>query len=389
MNELDHRFENLKSEYQNLKQKCEAIVVNWRWAKFDRHDPRPFWYERNRWKPGQFLKSAPPRPNGFYEYGYDADGNVVVGRNHVSSEPGRIWFYETFFVRSGNVLEITHFDYHPDKQPIYLTRCTYQDNHLILWESRARKGTGREHYLWDKNQLKIIEVDHANIGEHYEEPTPLQKIIPEYNEIGLLEELTVHWLARPEHPSETEEIVYHRLQKTVNLRTLLELAQEELFNIIKKKVIALHLSEPVYCLAIVWSPGQLQSLPPHIGLGFERDRKEWISVHGQEAKWYLWNPAEFSFWTIDKFIFDDVELINLCELINQECGRRDHWNEAAKMLNEVARMLYKVDWHGDLPVTSDFVAYATELELGDFQKNLKSTVSLDLFMRFKQNGWLP
>ena len=303
--------------------------------------------------------------------------------------PAEFWFYETFFVRNGNILEIIHFEYLPEKKPIYLARCTYQDNRLLLWEKRATKGRERERYLWDKKRLVSIEVDHARIGDHYEEPIPIQKIVPKYNEIGLLEQLIVLWLVHPEHPLETVEIVYHRLEKTVNLRTLLELAKKKLFDIIMNKITALQLGEPVYCLAIVWSPGQFQSLPPHIGLGFDRDREEWISVHGQEAKWYLWNPAEFSFWTIDQFIFDDEELNRICELINQECGRHDRWNEAAKMLNELARMLYQVDWRGNLAITPDFVAYATDLELGDFQKNLKSTISPDLFVHFKTNGWLP
>jgi hypothetical protein len=385
--ELDSRFLNLISEYQSSKRKCEAMVVNWRWAKSDRHDPRPFWYERNRWKPGQFLKSNPARPNGFYEYGYDSDGNVVVGRNHVSSEPDRIWFYETFYIRSGNILEIIHFDYHPEKKPIYLTRCTYQDNRLILWESRATSGSRREYYQWEKDRVKIVEVNYAKIGpdQQYKEPNPWQRIEAKYSEIGSLEELTVHWIKGPEQPKETVEIVYHRLEKTINFKILLDLSREKLFEIIKNKVIALQLSEPVYCLAIVRG----QSFPPHIGLGFARDRDKLISEQQEELWWFLWNPAEFSFITIDKFIFDDPELIRICDLLNQECGRRDRWNDAAKMLNDVAKMLNQVDWRGILPTTPDFVAYATDDELGDFQKNLKSTISSDLYKHFKMNGWLP
>jgi hypothetical protein len=389
--ELDRHFRNLKSEYQSLKQRSEAKVVIWRWARNPRHDPRPFWYERNRWKPGHFLKPMPARPNGLYEYGYDEEGNVVVGRSHVSSEPDRTWFYETFYIRDGDIVDIAHFDYHPEKKPIYVAQCTYKGNRLILWESRATRGSSREHYRWDKKRVSLIEVDYAEIGvdQYYEEPTPWQRIEPRYNEIGLLDELTVRWLKRPERPMETTETAYRRLEKTTNLGTLLALAQEKLFSIIKAKVIALNLRESVYCLAIVWSPGQFQSLPPHIALGFERDREEWISVHGKEAKWYLWNPAEFSFCVIDRLVFHDEELIRICELLNQECGRRNRWHEATRMLNGVAKLLYHVDWRGALTTTSDFVAYSTDLELGDFRKNLKSTISPDLFKRFERNGWLP
>lgn len=389
MIDLENRFEHLKLEYPSIKQKCEGLVVNWRWAKSNRHDPRPFWYERLREKPGRYLKSAPIRPNGLYEYGYDVDGKVVVERNHVFSDPNRIWFYEKFFIYNENSLEVIYFDYFPDKKPINITRCTYENDHLILCETRASRGRSRERYLWDKNRVKIIEVDHADIGAHYYEPIPFQRIIPKYNEIGLLEELTVHWLERPGRPSEIGEVVFRRLEKKVNLRSLLTLAKEQLFHVVLNKVKALHVDEPVYCLAIAWSPGQFNSLPPNIVLGLDRERKEWISIHDQEVKWYLWNPAEFSFWINQGQIFDDEELNNIFELINQECGRCDRWDDAVRMLNEVAKRLYKTDWQGILPVTSDFVVYATDLELGDFRETLKSTITPELLLNFKNKDWLP
>jgi len=59
MHNLDRRFRHLDEEYSFLKQKCERSVITWKWATGNLYDPRPFWYERNRRKPGRLLKSAP------------------------------------------------------------------------------------------------------------------------------------------------------------------------------------------------------------------------------------------------------------------------------------------------------------------------------------------
>jgi hypothetical protein len=125
-------------------------VTTWKWATDDRYDPRPFWYERNRWKRGQLLESVPSRPNGKYEYGYDAEERLLVERQYVISDwPGGCWHYETFHVRSKGIVESSHFDYYLDKRPISLGRSTYQDDRIILWERCAQQGSSRERYHWD------------------------------------------------------------------------------------------------------------------------------------------------------------------------------------------------------------------------------------------------
>lgn len=391
MHDLDHRFRHLDEEYSFLKQKCEGNVTTWKWATGGLYDPRPFWYERNRWKPGRFLKSTPSRPNGKYEYGYDAAENLLVERQHVSSNyPDRCWYYETFHVRAGDVVESAHFEYHPDKRPIYLARSTYQGDRLILWESRAQRGSTRERYHWDDRHVNRIEIDYAPIddADHFFEPTPWQRIEAKHNDIGLLEELVVYWFPRPDQPQEIVETVYHRLEETVTFEALLDSAREKLFDSIIQIVSALDLKEPVYCLALTWSPGQFNSLPPLIGLGLERERKQWIAQHGEEAKWYLWSPGEFSLGSINK-LEDNEELSHICELLNQECGLRERWNDASRLLNEVAKLLGEIDWSGKLQTTTDFVSYATECELSDLRQNLKFSVPSSLFDRFKREGWIP
>lgn len=391
MQELFDRFRHLKDEYSFLKKKCERNVRVWRWAKNPRHDPRPFWYERNRWKAGRLLPNPPQRPNGYYEYGYDASGNLLVVRQLVFSEPRRHWFHETFFTREGNIVESAHFDYAPDKKPVNLIRSTYRNNQIILWESCAQRGNTRERYLWDEQHIILIEIDHISLRDERQfiEPLPWQRVEIRYNEQNLVEEIVEHYIKHPEQPEEVSQVVYRRIAEMMGLDVILERTKMRLFETIKNKVISLGLDELAYCLTIAWSPGQFSSLPPHIAIGFERDRERWIEQYGKEAKWYLWNQAEFSFCILYNPTLADSELVELCDLVNQECGRRHHWGDGAKMLNDVAKMLNQVNWSGILKTTPDFVVYATDLELGDLRKNLRYSIPRDLYNHFNKQGWIP
>lgn len=114
-----------------------------------------------------------------------------------------------------------------------------------------------------------------------------------------------------------------------------------------------------------------------------------IAEYGKEdARWYMWNPAEFSFQIIDQTVFNDNELIQICELLNQECGRHGKWDDASKMLSEVAKMLTQTNWNGVLRTTDDFIAYATNYELSDWQKYLRISISKELFAHLKKEGLL-
>lgn len=390
MQELFQRFQSLHQEYASFKEQCEGKVTTWRWTEQPRHDPRPFWYERNRRKRGNFLKSPPIRSNGFHEYGYDSTGNLLVERNHVSSEPDRIWFYESFHIRNQNTVEIAHFNYHSDKEPISLSRSYYQGNQIILWERCAKHGNMREKYYWEKDRVVSIDIEYSRIRENkFVTPTPWQKVDISYTHYGSLEKIVVHWLNHPEQPKELIDIAYHRLEESQNLRSLLNVAKEKIYASIVETITKLDLAEDVYCIAITWSPGQYQSLPPHLGIGFSRDRENWIAEHGkEEAKWYMWNPAEFSFQIIDQTVFHGDELIQICELLNQECGRHSKWHQASKMLSEVAKMLVETNWEGKMKTSPDFIAYATDYELSDFQKYLKYSVTKEKFSYLKKEGLL-
>jgi len=389
MQEPFRRFQSLNEKYHFLKEECEGNVISWKWAESKLDDPRPLWYERNRLKRGTILKFPPTRPNGYYEYGYDSKGKLLVARNHVFSEPDRYWYYETFNVHTPDTIESAHFHYNPEKEAINLSRSIYQGNQIILWERCTKHGNGRERYYWDKNHVVSIDIELSRArNPDFVEPTPWQKVEASYTKFGTLDKVVIHWQKHSEQSKELSEIAYRRLIKSENLKLLLDRAKQKIYDAIMSTLSRLNLSEIVYCIAITWSPGQYQSLPPNLGIGFERDRKNWIAEHGKEAKWYLWNPAEFSFQIINHTVFGDSELMEICELLNRECGRHNKWNNASKMLAEVAKMLNRTHWRGILHTTDDFVAYSANYELSDWQNYLKHSISKEMFSRFKKDGLL-
>jgi hypothetical protein len=167
---------------------------------------------------------------------------------------------------------------------------------------------------------------------------------------------------------------------------LLDLVGDLLIESIIQKVGTLNLEESVYCMSLVWSPGQLSSLPPYIWFGLNREREQWIVEYEDDAKMYFWNTAEFS---IHVDLSDDNDLIKSCQLLDQQSNLRDCWKDSMKMLNEVAKFLGKFDWSDRLQTTLDFVVFANDIEGSDLRQNFYVSVSPKLLKQFNNSGWLP
>jgi hypothetical protein len=388
MQELYNRFQQLAEEYSSLKLQCEAGVKVWRWATSSLSDPRPFYYERNRHKPGRFLKIAPPNIGGKHEYGYDDLGRVIVERMYVDTTVDwGVRYYENFYRYQGSIVESAYFSYHSQKDPINYKRSTYLDGKIILWEFQVKRSSFRERYHWKENKVTLIEVERIDFKNPniFEEPKPYEKIYPKYNSSGLIEELTLY---QDYHSTLAQEAItlYRRLDRKKSSKELLNLVKDGLIESIINTVGTLKLEGSVYCIAILWSPGQFSSLPPYVCIGLNREREQWLKEHGNEAKTYFWNPSEFSVYSD---LRNNEDLTKLYETLNQECGMEGSWDDVAKMLNEVAKLLGVFDWSKHFQTTSDFVVFSSDLEGSDMQKNFNFSVSSKLRKQFKKADWLP
>lgn len=81
-------LEDLVDRRLELRRACEDAVVQWRWARegSDLQRPEPLYRERYGQPAPQLLEEPPAAPQDEHEYGFDANGDIVVAREYVGPE---------------------------------------------------------------------------------------------------------------------------------------------------------------------------------------------------------------------------------------------------------------------------------------------------------------
>src|SRR5258708_5788984 len=134
---LKPRFTNAQSEYVALKQACEARVVNWRWASWAMFPETPYEFERSRSAPGRWLSDEKRRKDGAHQYGFDAQGRVVVERQLVTIPGWPEAFDEEFYVHADGVIEGTRYGHSKPKEPINVSYVVLPGGHVVSRSSSA------------------------------------------------------------------------------------------------------------------------------------------------------------------------------------------------------------------------------------------------------------
>lgn len=131
--------------YAKAKRECEACVVRWEYATFDRYSLEPHYFERHRFRRGDPLPKA--RANA-YAFGFDADGMLRVERSPVEFK-GR--FYETFYAPRDGGIGRRHFVYSPEKRIINDAFFEIEDGRVVRVDTvYARGSTASEIFHWDR-----------------------------------------------------------------------------------------------------------------------------------------------------------------------------------------------------------------------------------------------
>ena len=81
--EIEARFRQVEHEYDSLKETCEAQVIQWRWATSWMLSIEPYWFERNHFSRGRWLKAEPADKwtRSIHQYGLDCAQRVVIERS--------------------------------------------------------------------------------------------------------------------------------------------------------------------------------------------------------------------------------------------------------------------------------------------------------------------
>jgi hypothetical protein len=384
---LDVRFRDLKREYFALKKACEAKVTRWERAAGDRYDPRPLWYERQKTKPGKVLDEEGPKVT--HHYGFDTTGALIVTRERPDAQGAPAdQFVETFHVKKGEAVEMSQYGHDPkDKAPLAFTRYEMRreakDQVVSAYEQRTPTHCYREHYHYADGRLVRVDVEQGDVrAGKAAEPEPFQRLECEFDEAGRLAKLRSRWLPRIGSP-ERLEVVYEAKPEKITVKALAENAAGLLFSRVVDVVKGLTLKDPAYCIALVYAAGPAPA-PPRLAIGIDRERAKWLRDKKTKVKDLAWTPTGFKHFDTPELKVSTPPLVTAFERLGEEL--EGNFGPAKKMFNEVAKRLAARDWQGELNVTDDFVAFATDAEREDFKTNFKVTVSSDRVAALKAKG---
>ena len=145
-------------------------------------------------------------------------------------------------------------------------------------------------------------------------------------------------------------------------------------------VINARVSERAYFLVVAYD-GDDPEIGIFLGVGLDRERRDGdLSRKERRAKFGDWyNPANFENFDTPKFG------VLIRQPTGQAAPRVEGWRD---LYVELARRLSLRDWSSDLPVTDDFVVYATDIHLEDLEANFRATVPLPVRERLLAEGWI-
>jgi hypothetical protein len=281
--------------------------------------------------------------------------------------------YETFWVHgSDGPQEAAGFHHSPDKRPIFLDRFTYMNGLLVGYEKQAQHGCQRSTYIYKGKRL--VRVDHDS-GPTLSDLKPFQIEDVTFDSLGRLEQIVCRQLDSNGRETGTE-IRFKAKPRDLTTKALKQIFLDRLVDAVPAAIATLPQIGTVYCLALAYDPGQFSTLPPMLGLG--------LTQRLGQPSYETWNPATMLEADLPRDRFP--ELCNAADLLDQ--GPLSAAN-LRSLLNEAAVRLTAVDWSRVMPVTTDFVVYATDLELSDLVGNMGQVLSQERFAELRLKRSLP
>jgi hypothetical protein len=380
-------LEHARGEYARRKKSAEAKVVQWQWSTSSDRELEPLYFERNRLPRGRRLPTEPSViKEGYVAYGLDAGGRVVVERSYAGIvDSGGRWFYETFYEYSTEQVEWVRYDYAPDKSPIAVHRANFAGERILSLVMRGKHGGSSERYIYDDS--RIIEI--ARDAFQPSDPRPHLRTWSDrfdihWDGLGRVEKIT-----RSDSDGSRPSTIFQRPDKGQTLKGLLAAIEPKLVEQVQKCAAALRLKEPAYSLVLAYDGEGNDMLPPVIGIGLERERRQWMSERAEDAKWLLWNPAEYQHYDREPLSLTDAELRTLCDKANQEISMKEKWSAGRSLLDRVTASLRSFAWKSVLPITDDFVVFVVDFELSTLHQSLRKAAGARRFRSWLRDGLIP
>lgn len=201
---VDKAFRKLEKEYASRKSAAQKLVVEWRYSKRSVFDVRPLHDEVTGWPPGRPLKAKPANLKNIFETGYDAAGRIVAERQYTESVRA---FYETFYDWSTNPVEVSHYTYEPEKEPIFAMFAEIADGRVVATWNAAKMGLGYDIYHWEAGRCVRIDSYHTErSGGKCPRLRPFSITKAVYDEAGVLQRVASHSDDDDDDPEITYEL---------------------------------------------------------------------------------------------------------------------------------------------------------------------------------------
>ncbi len=357
--QLQEKVSNAQKDYPAIKKNIEAKVVKWLWATFCIYALEPFYFEEVRLPKGRIHKKDPSKKEYQYQYGLDANNEIILERQFTGLEEQ---FYETFYIRENNKIERYLYDYYHEKKIITTSLFIYGNSTLIASYRVFKDGWEIFTYQYENGKLssKLMQL----IYQKKEDPDRFFSY--SYDEIGLLQSIR-----------EKEYVLYTKPDKKITYKKLTELVSEKLLELLRQNISNYKIKKKLYCIFVYYFHEDI--LPPFIGFGTQSEREEWQNEKGDEAKWIIWSPADYSHSYKIKL---DEETQNLFNLFNQETSLNNKENSTIKIIVECCKKLKESISEFEFNTTDDFVIVASDYEQGDLKKNFK-LINPELFDEYK------
>ena len=342
MNEQARKlYDQAQADYPALKAQIEAQVVRWFWAAggVGLFSLEPFYFEQNRFSKSKILKDAPEDADNKYQYGVNEKDEIIVERSYTEFK-GQC--YETFYFRKENQIISYRFEYSEEKECDNVKIFIYKDGLLQYIYSAFEEHYSEETMYYEGNKL----IRRKTKGlDYYLKPID-NTLLYTYDMLGKLNSIT----------SGTGYVYYQKKDKKISYKALSEKAAERYYALLVPTIKAYPMKEPLYCINLSFDYQNI--LPTRIGFGTESERQEY-QKYGKEAKYYLWNTAEYAH-TID--IEPNEEDATLFDLFNQETEMQEKSSAATKLLVACAKRL-KEEWASlGIPSTDNFVVVVSDEE---------------------------
>jgi hypothetical protein len=376
--EIEEQFDVGSTQFAAIRDRFASQVVRWVFSSAE------IWsYEDRRWK-GTDADILPDAKGALHACGFNAADQPVVlhhfdtdtvyektaSGEYVSKHvPLTQTWAEEFVTHKDNILEVLRF---VRGKLDSLARMRFE-GHRLLEEQAVVQGFYQHTLIEYEGTKRKLQQSISREGRVFYEIT--------YGPHG---EQNYYRVRR----DGTRFHLFQPLPKGITAKSLKETVRNRLLAIVPPLVAAAAITEPIYCVALVYDDEGNDALPPTVGIGVESERLCWKETHGKRAKEFAWNPAEFQHYEKPYTQLQDEALEEACDYLNGKWAEAAATTPAAKLLIEAAAELHRARWPASVRRTEDFVVFAVGVEGSGLIKSLKASLTAEKLAALKQAGWV-